>query len=233
MDEYMELWMLALDALNFWAEAIWGCAGIALFMGVATVTGTSKEASKAADIEMILAIRKGQVVAYQGLVEKYQNRVYNLIYGMVRNREDARDLTQDAFVKAYQKLDSFRLEASFYTWLYRIAMNVSIDFIRKAKRRGTTEFDEGVAVKESDGGISETHHQDSPSKELERKQLYSKIMTALQKLPEDQRQAVLLRELEGFSYKEISDIMGIPEGTVMSRLFYARKRLQQLLSDER
>lgn len=225
--------MAGLDAFAGIADVVWNGVGFALVFGVAAVMGASKEASKAADIEMILAIRKGDAVAYQGLVEKYQNRVYNLIYGMVRNREDARDLTQDSFVKAYQKLDSFRLEASFYTWLYRIAMNVSIDFIRKAKRRGTTEFDEGVAVKESDGGISESHHQDSPSKELERKQLYSKIMTALQKLPEDQRQAVLLRELEGFSYKEISDIMGIPEGTVMSRLFYARKRLQQLLSDER
>lgn len=221
---------ISLMGVDYWFECI---SAAAICLAMATVSGASRQASKEADIEMIKEVRDGHPTAYQGLVEKYQNRIYNMIYGMVRNREDARDLTQDAFVKAYQKLDSFRLEASFYTWLYRISMNASIDFIRKSKRRGTTEFDESIAVKESDGAIAEFHHADSPSKELERKQLYKSIMGALQKLPEDQRQAILLRELEGFSYQEISDIMGIPEGTVMSRLFYARKRLQQLLTAER
>jgi RNA polymerase sigma-70 factor (ECF subfamily) len=231
----MGYFMGVFEMMDCWDYAFQGFSLLltTIFIGVAAVSGASRESSREADIEMIRAVRDGHSTAYQGLVEKYQSRIYNLIYGMVRNREDARDLTQDAFVKAYQKLDSFRLEASFYTWMYRIASNVSIDFIRKAKRRGTTEFDESIAVKESDGAIADSHHVDSPSKELERKQLYGNIMSALQKLPEDQRQAVLLRELEGFSYKEISDIMGIPEGTVMSRLFYARKRLQQLLSSER
>jgi len=220
-----ELWELG--------PMLWGwmtMAPAALMFGMAF--GMSREESQEADKEMILAIRRGEAAAYQGLVEKYQGRVYNLIYGMVRNREDAKDLTQDAFVKAYNKLDSFRLESSFYTWLYRISMNITIDFIRKAKRRGTSEFDETQAVKEGDGTIAESHHADSPSKELERKQLYKKIMSALEKLPEDQRQVILLRELEGFSYKEISDVMGVPEGTIMSRLFYARKKLQGLLSGE-
>ncbi len=189
--------------------------------------------SRQEDIEMLTAVRAGDGTAYRGLVEKYQQRVYSMVYGMLRNREDARDVTQDAFVKAYKHLDSFRLESSFYTWLYRIAMNLAIDLTRKRKRRKTTTFDEAIGSRDSTGDISDIHRSDSPSKELERKRLYAKIMDAIGKLPEDQQQVILLRELEGLSYKEISDVMEIPEGTVMSRLFYARKKLQKLLADER
>ncbi|MBW1878025.1 MAG: sigma-70 family RNA polymerase sigma factor [Deltaproteobacteria bacterium] len=197
------------------------------------VLNPAETQSREADTELLRAVIDGDATAYRGLVEKYQNRVYSMVYGMLRNREDARDVTQEAFVKAYQNLGSFRLESSFYTWLYRIAMNLAIDFIRKAGRRKSTSFDEGVAARDVDGTISELHHTQSPSKALERKQLYQRIMDAMEKLPEDQRQVVLLRELEGLSYKEISDVMDIPEGTVMSRLFYARKKLQHLLAADR
>jgi RNA polymerase sigma-70 factor (ECF subfamily) len=191
-----------------------------------------RAASRAADAEMLRAVLAGDATAYRGLVEKYQGRVYALLYGMVRNREDARDLTQEAFVKAYRNLEGFRLEAGFYTWMYRIAMNLAIDFVRKRKRRDVVGFDETIAQRDDDGGIAEVHHEDGPGRALERKQTLARIMDAMEELPEDQRQVVLLRELEGLSYKEIADVMGIPEGTVMSRLFYARKKLQKLLSDD-
>jgi RNA polymerase sigma-70 factor (ECF subfamily) len=191
------------------------------------------EVDRDAETELLTAVKAGDATAYRGIVEKYQNRVYALVYGMVRNREDARDLTQDAFVKAYNSLDSFRLESSFYTWLYRIAMNLAIDFIRKRQRHGTTSYDEQIASREDGGGIAEIHHAEDPRKTLERKRLYERIMDSLDKLPADQKQVILLRELEGLSYKEISDIMDIPEGTVMSRLFYARKKLQKLLAEDR
>lgn len=207
-------------------------AGVGL-LSLGAVMATSREEGRLEDQDMVRAVREGDTTAYRGLVEKYQQRVYGLIYGMVRNREDARDLTQEAFVKAYNNLDSFRLESSFYTWLYRIAMNVTIDFIRKRKRRATSGFDEGIASRDDDGGISEIHHQDSPSRALERKQLYGRIMDAISRLPEDQRQVLLLREVEGLAYKEIAAIMDIPEGTVMSRLYYARKKLQKALAGER
>jgi RNA polymerase sigma-70 factor (ECF subfamily) len=189
--------------------------------------------NREADTLMLQAVIRGDDTAYRGLVEKYQGRVYTMLYGMLRNREDARDITQEAFVKAYRNLGSFRLESSFYTWLYRIAMNLAIDFTRKRKRREASGFDEGVAARDNDGSIAEIHHEDSPSKTLERKQLYGRIMDALELLPSDQKQVILLRELEGLSYREISDVMDIPEGTVMSRLFYARKKLQKLLAGER
>jgi RNA polymerase sigma-70 factor (ECF subfamily) len=191
------------------------------------------DASREADVQMVQAVLAGDATAYRGLVEKYQERVYHMVYGMVRNREDARDITQDAFVKAYNKLSTFRTESSFYTWLYRIAMNLAIDFLRKTKRRGESSFDEQIASKDDDGGLSELHVADSPSKSLERKQLMGSILDALDQLPDDQRQIILLRELEGLSYKEIADVTGVPEGTVMSRLYYARKKLQTLLAGER
>ena len=186
-----------------------------------------KQLSREEDAAMVKAVLGGDSTAYRGLVEKYQTRVYSMVYGMVRNREDARDLTQEAFVKAFNNLKSFRLEASFYTWLYRIAMNVAIDHTRKRKRREVSGFEEDIANRDADGGIDEVHHVDNPSRSLERKQLYTKIMDSLEKLPADQKQVIILRELEGLSYKEISDVMGIPEGTVMSRLFYARKKMQK------
>jgi RNA polymerase sigma-70 factor (ECF subfamily) len=182
---------------------------------------------------LIEAVQSGDPIAYRGLVEKYQNRLHAMVYGMLRNHEDASDVTQQAFVKAYNNIQDFRLESKFYTWLYRIARNLAIDLLRKRKRQPQQEFDEAVATRTSEGTIANRHQSDSPSKALERKQLYAQIMSALDQLPADQKQVVLLRELEGFSYKEISDIMEIPEGTVMSRLYYARKRLQTLLGEIR
>lgn len=201
-------------------------------MRAATMSDDEKQLAREADAEMVKAVLGGDATAYRGLVEKYQGRVYAMVYGMIRNREDARDITQDAFVKAFNNLKSFRLEASFYTWLYRIAMNLAIDVTRKRKRREVSGFEEDIASRDEDGGISEAHHSDNPRKNLERKQLYDRIMDSLEKLPADQKQVILLRELEGLSYKEISDVMGIPEGTVMSRLFYARKKMQKLLADQ-
>jgi RNA polymerase sigma-70 factor (ECF subfamily) len=171
----------------------------------------------------------GDGAAFRPLVERYQNRVHTMVYGMVRNPEDARDITQNAFIKAYQNLKSFRIESSFYTWIYRIAMNLAIDHCRKGRRRKTTGFDEAIANRDEDGAILEVHHEDSPQRALQRKQLSNRIFAALEQLSEDQREVILLREVEGLSYKEIADQMEIPEGTVMSRLFYARKRLQKLL----
>lgn len=183
------------------------------------------------DAELITRVLDGDTGAYRPLVERYQNRIHAMVFGMVRDGEEARDITQNAFIKAYQSLSTFRIESSFYTWLYRIAMNLAIDSVRKHKRRKTSSFDEAVAARDEDGGILEVHHEESPQRALQRKQLQQRIFTALDELSDDQREVVLLREVEGLSYKEIAEAMDIPEGTVMSRLFYARKKLQQLLKD--
>lgn len=184
------------------------------------------------DAKIVEAIRGGDTGAYRELVEKYQSRIYAMICGMVRDREEAHDLTQDAFVKAFKNLDRFRLEASFYTWLYRIASNVSIDWLRKQKRRKHDEFDESKAARDSTGMIDPIYQKQSPGKELERSQLKDRIFDAMETLSPEHRQIVLLREVEGYSYSEIAEVMGIPEGTVMSRLFYARRKLQGLLRSD-
>ena len=183
------------------------------------------------DVELVQAILDGDPSAYRGLVERYQGRVYALICGMVRDREEARDLTQDALIKAYKNLERFRLESSFYTWLYRIAMNVAIDHLRKMKKRQHEAFDEGIASKDSDGTLIAAHDRANPAKELHRRQLNEQIFDALETLSPDHRQVILLREIEGLSYEEIAETMDIPEGTVMSRLFYARRKLRDVLKE--
>jgi RNA polymerase sigma-70 factor (ECF subfamily) len=185
------------------------------------------------DAALVDAVRAGDATAYRGLVEKYQGRVYNVIYGLVRNREDAQELTQETFVKAYRNLHGFRSDSRFYTWVYRIAMNLAIDFTRRRKRAPISGTDEDIGVRDSRGEIADVHHIDSPRKALERKQLHRAIMDALDQLPEQQKQVILLREIEGLSYREIAEVLDLVEGTVMSRLFYARKKLQKVLEEER
>ncbi len=182
------------------------------------------------DSELVTRVLGGDRNAYRPLVERYQNRVHAMVYGMIRDQEEARDIVQNAFIKAYQNLGSFRIESSFYTWLYRIAMNLAIDHCRMAKRRRTSSFEESIASRDDDGNLLEMHHTDGPQKALQRKETNQRIFAAMEELTEEQREVVLLREVEGLSYKEIADTMGVPEGTVMSRLFYARKRLQGLLA---
>ena len=197
----------------------------------AALTREQREQERDEDRALIEAVLAGDAAAYRGLVERYEQRVYAVVYGMVRNKEDARDLAQDAFIKAYKNLHRFRLESSFYTWLYRIAMNVCIDFHRRRKIRRTEAFDEGIGARGSDGMIDPIHRKLDPGKDLERKQLREKIAAAMEELPEEQKQIIVLREIDGMSYKEIAEVLDIPEGTVMSRLFYARKKLQAALKD--
>ena len=222
---------------SWWTDAAlpWeqdGMAFAAKREGLEVVASAAAEVpDELTDKDLIERVRAGDGTAFRGLVERYQERVYTLVYGMVRNVEDAKDLTQEAFVKAYRKLDSFRLDSSFYTWLYRIAMNGAIDHIRRQSRRQESEYDDARAPAE-DGAFEADHLRRNPGRDLERKQLYDRIMDAMQQLSAEHRQIVLLREIEGLSYREIAESLDLAEGTVMSRLFYARKQLQQALRSD-
>ncbi len=213
-------------------EAVWSVAG-ALIGALVPLIGGALGLDRGSDAEVVRVVLAGDTGAYRALVERYQERVYAVLYGMLRNREDARDLTQETFVRAFQNLSRFQGQSSFYTWVYRIAMNVGVDHLRRQKQRAHEAFEEGVATREMGGAMSEGAHRDGPARHLERKRLHAKLLDALQALPEDQRQIVVLREVDGLSYKEISDVLDIPEGTVMSRLFYARKKLQAALTEDR
>ncbi len=222
--------------LSAWVDLIAAGTGallapLLLGLAVEDDEAARRKAIRDEDHEMVRAVLDGDEGAYRVLVERYQGRIYAIIYGMVRNREDARDLAQETFVKAYRNLPRFRFGASFYTWLCRIAMNVSIDHLRRQKLRRTELYEEGTAARDADGVISLAHHRHDPGRDLERKELRDRIFAALETLPPDQKQVILLREIEGLAYKEIAEVVGIPEGTVMSRLYYARKKLQKALKD--
>jgi RNA polymerase sigma-70 factor (ECF subfamily) len=185
------------------------------------------------DAAMVAAVLEGDPEAYRVLVERYERRIYHVIYGMVRSPEDAKDLAQDAFVKAFQNLHRFRLEAKFYTWLCRIAMNVAIDHLRKMKHRNHAEFDDARGGSEGAQVVRLHSAKDDPSENVARARMYKIIMDAVETLPDDQKQVLILREIEDMPYKEIAEVLDIPEGTVMSRLYYARRRLQEQLAEYR
>jgi RNA polymerase sigma-70 factor, ECF subfamily len=201
-------------------------------MGSAAEKLNTTPAGELEDRTLVDLVLDGDQAAYKVLVERYQTRVFAVAYGVLHNREDAREVAQETFIKAYRNLPGFRRDSSFYTWIYRITVNLGIDFQRRAYRKRETELDEARITPEN------AHHTGprpmaTPAKNLERKQLAQQIRAAIDMLPSDQRTAIVLREIEGLSYKEIADTMGCAEGTVMSRLFYGRKKLQQILKDLR
>ena len=181
------------------------------------------------DEDLVARARRRDRTAFQALVERYQQRVYAVAYGLLGNRENALDAVQETFIKAYKSLAGFKGKSSFYTWLYRIAVNASIDLGRKESQRDELEFRDELEQDEDKGGYPVAPGSDDPAKELMKKELGDMIENAIAQLPPDQRSAIVLREIEGLSYKEMAEVMQCSEGTVMSRLHYGRKRLQEIL----
>ena len=171
------------------------------------------------DHDLVARAREGDRDAFRVLVERYEGRVYAIAFGLVGHREDARDVVQEALFKAYRMLGGFRGESSFYTWLYRIVVNVAID-LRRKERPSPLEAPDRLA----DEGA------ESPADAAYRQELRTAIRTAVEALPAEQRAVIVLRELEGLSYAEIAEVEQVPIGTVMSRLFYARRKLQAALA---
>ncbi len=193
------------------------------------------------DDALVAATRKGDRDAYKTLVERYQSRIFSMALNIVKNREDAEDVVQESFVKAFLSLDKFKGDSSFFTWLYRIAFNMAVDVKRRSARRGGNHFEYkeslGVSPSGSSGADTEAtlgapvQHVEGPHEALARKQTGQKIQEVLAELSEDHRAVIALREIDGLNYDEISEALNIPRGTVMSRLFYARKALQKALKE--
>lgn len=168
------------------------------------------------------------------LFERHQRRAYSLALGVVRNPDDALDVVQEGFIKAHRYLDRFEGTSSFYTWLYRIVMNVSIDHLRKNKRAQHVDFNDAIAHGEGDGQIGDDSLLPSmlgqnPGKALVRKEMREHISAALDKLSDNHRAVLVMRELEGLSYEEMAETMKCSKGTIMSRLFHARRNMQKHL----
>lgn len=182
------------------------------------------------DKALVERSRNGDRNAFRLLVERYQKRIYAVTRGMVRNDEDAFELTQEAFVKAFVNLPGYQGNSSFYTWIYRIAVNLTIDFRRKEWRVQKDEYDDKIGGESVAGAMPVGS---SPHRRFQQKEIVRRLDQALGELNEDQRTVVVLREVEGLSYQEIAEVLGCSQGTVMSRLFYARKKLQEQLGDLR
>lgn len=180
------------------------------------------------EVAVIQAVLDGDVNAYEALVKEYEKNVYNLALRMTGNSEDAADMAQEAFIKAYNSLTAFRGDSKFSVWLYRIVSNVCLDFLRSRSRKQTvslsTENDDGEEV-ELDIA-DETH---SPEQLLDRSLTRDAVRRGLAALPPDHREILLLREIQGLSYEEIADVLGLEAGTVKSRIFRARKKLCSFL----
>jgi RNA polymerase sigma-70 factor, ECF subfamily len=187
------------------------------------------------DLTLVKRVRGGDQRAFKLLVERYQRKVYAVALGMLKNREDAMDVSQEAFVKVYKYLDHFKGDSSFYTWLYRITVNICIDVLRKRAGAGgeAVEYDESVPMDLSEANIGAlgTRLGTNPQKSALRRELAEKIQEALATVPEKHRAILLLREVEGMSYEDLSRTLEIPKGTVMSRLFHARAKVQKILSE--
>ena len=184
------------------------------------------------DLELVELAKVGDQLAFRYLVERYQKRVFAVAFGVVKNEEDARDITQDAFVKVHRYLGRFHGSSSFYTWLYRIVVNLCIDHVRKASRVGTVDYDDSTDHHngaDTSAGRFLGVPAPSPSDELRRRELGSELIRALDGLSDKHRQVIVLREIEGLSYKDMADVLGVSVGTVMSRLHHARHNMQASL----
>lgn len=181
------------------------------------------------EYELVERVRKGDSAAFEKLVLANQTRVYNLALRMVGNEEDALDMSQEAFLKAYNFIDSFRGDSRFSVWLYRLTTNVCLDFLRFSARRkheSLTLADEDEESRELE--ISDDRF--SPETQAERNELRQAVYRGLLALPEEYRTILLLREIEGLSYEEIGGVLSLEAGTVKSRIFRARKKLCLLLA---
>jgi RNA polymerase sigma-70 factor (ECF subfamily) len=187
------------------------------------------------DLTLVTRVRQGDQRAFRLLVERYQRKVFSVALGMLKDKEEAMDVSQEAFVKVYKYLDHFKGDSSFYTWLYRITVNICIDVLRKrnALKGEQVEFDETVKMDAAEANIGSLGSQmgTNPQKAALRRELAEKINEALQEVPEKHRAILLLREVEGMSYEDLARTLEIPKGTVMSRLFHARLKVQKILSE--
>ena len=196
---------------------------------------SSKKSSKDADITLVRRAKRGDYGAFDLLVLKYQSKVISLARKFIKDTHLAEDIAQEAFVKAYKSLKSFREESAFYTWLYRITANTAKNYLKSKKRKKEYSESELFSVDTENLDIFDIPGGDSPEEILAANNLRDVILESLSNLPEDIRTAVSLREFEGLTYEEISEVIGCPIGTVRSRTFRGREEIQEkiapLLSD--
>ena len=204
--------------------------GATKILGKTLVASPERRQEADTDLEIVHRVQAGDVAAFDGLIGKYRERVYGIVYNMTSNREDAADLTQDSFIKAFQSIHRFGGQSSFFTWLYRIAVNSTLSHLRKARLRSffsleRIDSDEPVAKEIIDALTDKT----GADRDTYVHELQEKLNDAMHKLSIKHRTVVTLFEIDGLSHQEIADVMDCSVGTVRSRLHYAKQLLQSEL----
>lgn len=184
--------------------------------------------AKSVDLALVERVQRGDRAAFDLLVRKYQYKIVNLVSRYVHDPFEAQDVAQEAFIKAYRAIASFRGDSAFYTWLYRIAINTAKNFLVAQERR-PPESDIDARDAEQFNGVGQLKEHDTPEGLLLSGEIGRTIVQALEALPEDLRTAIVLREMDGLSYEEIAEAMACPVGTVRSRIFRAREAIDQRL----
>ncbi len=196
-------------------------------------TGRVTRSTPVEDAELVEKVKAGHTEAYGQLVRKYQDRVFNTCWRICGHLEDARDLTQEAFLKAFEGLGAFRRQSGFYTWLFRLAVNLALSHRRGARRRRHVSLDQatGAAGMQAETLAKRVGHEpdDDPARSASEAELQACAVRALHALDDEHRAVIVLRDIEGFDYHEVGAILEIPSGTVKSRLHRARMALRQAI----
>jgi RNA polymerase sigma-70 factor (ECF subfamily) len=183
------------------------------------------------DQDLVTRAREGDTRAFDALILKYGDKLYGLVYHMTSHKEDTHDLLQEIFARAYQSLKSFRGSSSFYTWIYQIAVNLTLNFLKKRKRRSGLSLNELEASAQQDPALIDSTHEANPERQTNLNELQIRLNKAMQKLSEPHRMVVTMFDIQGMSHGEIAKVLKTSEGTIRSRLHYAHLQLQSALQD--
>jgi len=205
--------------------------GLVKSIGKAIVTTPEAQAERDADLVLVKEVQGGDVAVFDKLVIKYRERIYSVIYNLTSNREDSYDLSQDVFIKAFQSINRFQGKSSFFTWLYRIAVNTTLSHLKRNRLRRFLSFENITEEASSAELVEALAAKTATEKPTLLKELQHKLNEALQTLSVKHRTVLVLFEIDNLSHQEIADIMNCSIGTVRSRLHYAKKQLQAELSD--
>ena len=189
------------------------------------------ETPETPDDELVARTQAGDARAFDQLVVRFSPRLYGLVYNMTSNHEDPNDLLQEIFAKAYRSIKGFQGKSSFYTWMHSIAVNMTINFLKKRNRRQHPSLNDPDSRIENDPDFIAATSKDDPTKEVSVHELQKKLNAAMQKLSHEHRIVVTMFDIQGMPHAEISKILGVSEGTVRSRLFYAHRQLQNFLHE--
>ncbi len=183
------------------------------------------------DQDLVTRAREGDTRAFDALILKYGDKLYGLVYNMTSHKEDTHDLLQEIFTRAYQSLPKFRGNSTFYTWIYQIAVNLTLNFLKKRKRRAGPSLNDPESPVQRDPALIDTARDADPEHQTNLKELQVKLNEAMQTLSEPHRMVVTMFDIQGMSHGEIAKVLNASEGTIRSRLHYAHLQLQSALQD--